>query len=60
MSLSWVLPLCLLLSQMLEILDEFESGHHTVARRYGTSRKNWVALPRLQRCGIDTVRANVK
>lgn len=40
MNLGSVLPSCLLLRQTLKILDEFESSHRTVSKKYGISREN--------------------
>lgn len=60
MNKSWVLSSRLLLRQMLQILDEFESRHHTINRKCGTVMRNLVTLDRVQRSRIEAAAANIK
>lgn len=60
MNQGWILSWRLLLRQMLQILDEFESRHHAITRECGTVVINLVTLARIQCSRVDTARTNIK
>lgn len=60
MNQGWILSSRLLLRQMLQILDEFESRHHIITSKCGTVMRNLVALDRIQCSRIEAAGANIK